>query len=75
MLDESPGSRGGCWLKAEALSPRWGEQAVKWKVENELTESRFRHGQPELRDQATGARLEGDKDKMSHLEKGSLLAR
>jgi len=32
VLDESPGSRGGCWLKAEALSPRWGEQAVKWNV-------------------------------------------
>ena len=25
--DGNPGRRGGCWLYAEALSPRWGEQA------------------------------------------------
>jgi len=26
VLDENPGRRGGCWLNAEALSPRWGGQ-------------------------------------------------
>ena len=69
MLDENPGRRGGCWLNAEALSPRWGEQAG-----SEVEGGKSRHGQPELIDQATGARLEETKTKC-HTEKRFSLKR